>query len=69
MTFIKTADKIIDLFSNQNLSNDDIKYVARYVVLRVDDISITDRMIHFANKLDEQLNFVIGEKYEQDTLF
>lgn len=69
MTFIKTADKIIDLFSSRSLSDDDIKYVARYVVLRVDDISITDRMLHFANKLDEQLNFVIGEKYEQDTLF
>ena len=69
MSFDKTADKLLDIFSDIRFSDDDLIYVARSCVLRAEHIVILDRMMLLTENIKGQLDFLIGANYEQDTLF
>ena len=69
MSFDKTADKLLDIFSDIRLSDDDLIYVARSCVLRAEHIMILDRMMLLTENIKGQMDFLIGVNDEQDTLF
>lgn len=69
MTFDKTADKLLNIFSDIRLSDDDLLYVARSCVLRAENITIIDRMMLLTENIKGQMDFLIGANDEQDTLF
>jgi len=69
MSFDKTADKLLDIFSDIRFSDDDLIYVARSCVLRAEHIVILDRMMLLTENIKGQMDFLIGANDEQDTLF
>ena len=60
MTFDKTADKLLNIFSDIRLSDDDLLYVARSCVLRAENITILDRMMLLTENIKGQMDFLIG---------
>lgn len=66
----KSADKIVDAFSDMRVTDDELMYVAMYVVMRAQPRQILDRVIEFGEQVKWEIN---NERrntaYVQDELF
>lgn len=66
----KSADKIVDAFSDMRVTDEELMYVAMYVVMRAQPRQILDRVIEFGEQIKWEIN---NERrntaYVQDELF
>lgn len=66
----KTADRIIDAFSDMRVTDSDMIYVAMQVVYRAYPEDVLRRMIEFGEQVKWEINNTRRDrKYVQDSLF
>lgn len=68
--FQKYADKILEIFSDGRVTDDDLMYVAFYTVINAYPELVLDRLIEYTEhvKLERQ-RIKEDRNYAQDTLF
>jgi hypothetical protein len=66
----KSANKLLDVFSDGRLTNYDLMYVAFYTAMGARTDGILDRVIEFAEHLKiERQRIKESKEYVQDSLF
>lgn len=66
----KTADKIIDAFSDMRVTDGDMIYVAMQVVYRANPVEILHRVVDFGEQIKWEIdNSRKDRRYVQDSLF
>jgi hypothetical protein len=66
----KSADKIIDAFSDMRVTDGDLIYVAMQVVYRANPVEILHRVVEFGEQVKWEIdNNRRDRKYVQDSLF
>ena len=66
----KTADKIVDAFSDMRVTDEDMIYVAMYVVIRAQPRQILERVVEFGEQVKWEIrNERRNKEWIQDGLF
>jgi N-acetyl-gamma-glutamylphosphate reductase len=52
----KSADKIVDAFADMRVTDEELMYVAMYVVMRSQPRQILDRVLEFGEQLKWEIN-------------
>lgn len=66
----RSADKIIDAFADLRIDDNEIMYVAMYVVIKSQSRQIIDRVVDFGEQVKWELdNRRENTSYVQDNLF
>lgn len=66
----KTADKIVDAFSDMRITDEDMIYVAMYVVIRAQPRQILERVVEFGEQVKWEIrNERRNKEWIQDGLF
>jgi hypothetical protein len=69
--FEKAAEKIVSVFSDGSITDNDLMYVAFYTVINAYPERVVDRVIEYAEhvKYEQQRIAESRNNYVQDTLF
>jgi|SanBayMetagenome_1026888.scaffolds.fasta_scaffold75598_2 hypothetical protein len=66
----KSADRIIDVFSDMRIRDNEIMYVAMQVVMRAYPVEVLHRVVEFGEQVKWEINNDrSNSKYVQDELF
>ena len=66
----RSADKIIDAFADLRIDDNEIMYVAMYVVIKSQSRQIIDRVVDFGEQVKWEIdNSRENNSYVQDNLF
>ena len=66
----KMADKIVDVFSDMRVTDDELVYVAMYTVMRAQPRQILERVVEYGEQVKWEINNERrNRKWVQDELF
>jgi hypothetical protein len=66
----KVADKIVDAFADMRVTEEELMYVAMYVVIKSQPIQILERVVEFGEQVKWEINHSRkNSEYVQDNLF
>jgi hypothetical protein len=66
----RSADKLIDAFADMRITDQEMMYVAMYVVIKSRPSQIIERMVEFGEQLKWEINNDRrNDSYVQDNLF
>jgi len=66
----RAADKVLDAFSDLRINENEVMYVAMYVVIKAQNRQLLDRVVDFGEQVKWELNNRREDaRYVQDNLF